>query len=220
MRGNMRHTMRQHIEAADFVILIGTPLLKKKTTQDRLLLLPYFDFKLVPDTGNIIALVESRNFYAIYYFEEGILKETITAPLDLKIIPWQSRANHVQEARISQKTNELLESIFDRLKSREHHFVSNVQFELGVITDHMNLDSKILIPLIFKGDHQSAFPSVIQHNLIRDLRSEDHYYTQMSTLMNPPGIIVAIWPSLIRNAEYIQLANQLHKDLRAEDHKS
>lgn len=215
--GEMREQMSRNIENADFVMLIGTPRLNQRATRDRLFLLPYMDKQLLPTDGNIIALVESPNFYAVYYIENGEIQEIITLPLDLSSIPWMDRSSNqggVKEACISRKTNALMEDLFIRLKSRKFNTVSNVQFELGITIDKVHRNSKTLMPIIFKGNTETSFPAVIQNNLIRDIKDESTYYMQMSTLTNPLGIIAAICPQLIKDHRYVELVNRFERSMR------
>lgn len=218
MQGNMRQTMKQNLDAADFVMVIGTPSFKKKALQDRLSLVPYFDPRSIPQKGNHVIMVELRDAYVAYYLEEGEIKDIITMPLaqaeQLSELLWISKPNAVKEASLSEKTNDFLEFVFARLKARPIKRVSNVQFELGIALDRAQKNSKMLIPLIIKGDHAESFPKVMQNNFIRDFRSEDHYYLQMSSLSNPLGILPVICPELMRNRDYANLLNDFKKAMK------
>ena len=218
MHGNLRQTMKQNLDAADFLIVIGTPCFKKKALLDHLSLVPYFDPRSIPQKGNHVIMVELRDAYVAYYLEEGQIKDIITVPLaqvvELSELPWISKHHAVKEACISERTNDFLEFIFARLKARPIKHVSNVQFELGIALDRAQKNSKMLIPLIVKGDHAESFPKVIQNNLIRDFRSEGHYYLQMSSLSNPLGILPVICPELMRNRHYANLLNDFKKAMK------
>ncbi len=218
MQGNMRQTMKQNLDTADFVMVIGTPCFKKKALQDRLSLVPYFDPRSIPQKGNHVIMVELRDAYAVYYLEEGEMKDIITIPLaqavELSELLWISKPNAVKEASLSERTNDFLEFVFARLKARSIKRVSNVQFELGIALDRAQKNSKMLIPLIVKGDHTESFPKVMQNNLIRDFRSENHYYLQMSSLSSPLGILPAICPELMRNRDYANLLFDFKKAMK------
>lgn len=218
MQGNMRQTMKQNLDAADFVIVIGTPCFKKKALQDHLSLVPYFDPRSIPQKGNHVIMVELRDAYVAYYLEEGEIKDIITIPLaqaaPLSELLWISKPNAIKEASLSEKTNDFLEFFFARLRARPIKRVSNVQFELGIALDRAQKNSKMLIPLIAKGDHTESFPKVMQNNLIRDFRSEDHYYLQMSSLSNPLGILPAICPELMRNRDYANVLNDFKRAMK------
>ncbi len=218
MQGNMRQTMKQNLDAADFVIVIGTPCFKKKALQDHLSLVPYFDPRSIPQKGNHVIMVELRDAYVAYYLEAGEMKDIITISLaqasELSELSWISKPNAVKEASLSEKTNNFLEFVFARLKARPIKRVSNVQFELGIALDRAQKNSKMLIPLIAKGDYTESFPKVMQNNLMRDFRSEDHYYLQMSSLSNPLGILPAICPALMRNRDYANLLNDFKRAMK------
>ncbi len=218
MQGNMRQTMKQNLEAADFVIVIGTPCFKKKALQDHLSVVPYFDPRSIPQKGNHLIMVELREAYVAYYLEEGEVKDIITIPLaqaaELLELSWIAKPNAVKEATLSERTNDFLEILFAKLKARPIKRVSNVQFELGIALDRAQKNSKMLIPLIIKGDHTESFPKVMQNNFIRDFRSEDHYYLQMSSLSSPLGILPVICPELMRNRDYANLLNDFKKAMK------
>lgn len=214
LQGNYREAMHSGIDRADFVILIGTPRLNMRGNRDRLFMLPYFDSRLIPKEGNVLALVESPDFYAVYYLEEGKLKEIKTMSLKLENILWIDQQNGIKEAYLGKKTNDLLEFLFNRLETREFKSISNIQYEIGISIDKVHKSPKSLIPLIFKGDYYSSFPTIIQNNLIRDISNENNYYIQMSTLTNPLGIIAALCPQLIRDHRYINLVDKFEKSFK------
>ena len=215
MQGHMRQTMKQHLDAADFVIVIGTPRLKKRAAQDRLFLAPYFDPKAIPKTGNQLVLVEGRDAYALYYLEEAQLKEIITLPFSqlefLSHISWNQKGNMLREAPLSAHSNQVLEFLLTRLKHRSPKRVSNVQFELGIALDRAERNSKMLIPLMLQGSYAESFPKVMHNNLVRSLDQDEQYYAQMSSLSNPLGIMVTICPELMRNREYAALLSDFRK---------
>lgn len=222
LQGDVRENIKYNLEHSDFVILIGTPRLNERAIRDRLFVMPYFDISLIPKKGNVVALVESTDFYAVYYLEEGNLKEIITLNLDLKDIPWIDRTsgrNGIKEAYISHTTNLMLEDLFKRLKSRKYKTVSNIQFELGITIDKVHKNPKTLIPLLLNGDYNSSFPTIIQNNLIRNIKTENEYYMQMSALTNPLGIIAALSPTLIRDYRYLNLVNNLEMEMRFKKRK-
>jgi hypothetical protein len=215
MQGNIRKTMKKNLEAADFVMVIGTPRLKERSRQDKLFLAPYFDPESIPKMGNAVLLVEGRDCYAVYYLEKAQLKEIITVPIghlaERLDLPWIQKAHALKEGALSEKTNEILEYCFARLKHRGYKFVSNVQFELGIALDKAESDQKALIPLIVKGEHSQSFPGAMHNILIRALGEGDPYYQQLSSLSNPLGIIPTLFPELLRNPDYENLVKAFKK---------
>lgn len=214
MHGDMRQTMKQNLEDSDFIILIGTPRLKKKCSLDRLMLLPYFDPSFVQNAHNIVALVSHQDDYIVYYTEAGAIKEIFTVPmssLDISKIDWFRRDSLIEEGYLGEKTNRFLEEIFKKIKSREHKFVSNVQFEFGIALDKSIKNPASLMPLLFKGNIIDSFPLIIENSFVRDFRNEDDYNNQMMSLTNPLGVIGGICPSITRNEDYMNIVKEFKR---------
>lgn len=211
LSGNIRESMKTNINKSNIIFVIGTQTFKKKSTNDRLFLLPYYHEKIIPSQGTIVALVAAPDFYTTYYIEDGKTKEVIMSKIDISDIKWLDTENSIKEAQPSESTNAMLEKIFHRLESRKYKDVTNVQYEMGVYMDNLNNSKNTLMPIIFEGSIEKSFPSVMKNFLIRNIRKQPDYYYQMMALTNPLGIIPTIFPELIRNYEYVKLVNDMEK---------
>lgn len=213
LSGDIRHGIKSSLNESDFVFIIGTPRLKERSISDRLFYLPYFDPRLIPSVGNVISIVKEPNFFAIYYMENGELKDIITLILDISKVKWTEKENGIREAEIGSSTNDLLEELFLKIPSRKNKLVTNIQFELGLSIDKHRKTSKTIVPLLISGTINESFPLIIQGSLIREIKTNYSYYCQMAALSNPLGIIATIFPELLKDHEYIEIVEKFEKSI-------
>ncbi len=203
MNGNMRECMRR-IEKKDFILLIGNPRFKERAEQDVLYILPRLEARpLLPTRGNAVVLIEGEDW--IYFMENGEWlgeDKRLNQRIDCKGVEWVQEPGY-KRAKTSQLVNSILEDTIAQVSTRN---ITNVAFEFGLALDKVKNSAQALLPLLYQGEVNSAFPKDVAQNLIRDFRGIEQYFNNFASV-SPMGLIQAVCPALQRDADYQKLAS-------------
>jgi HEAT repeat protein len=79
------------------------------------------------------------------------------------------------------------------LKQHLENPATNIALEWHYIQAKCQTNPKALIPLLFAGDFDTAFPPGVKQFLIRDFRNREDYYQRMTQLVDPLGLIPSLY---------------------------
>ena len=179
-----------------------------------------------------IVLVENttKTTRKLYFVEKGkvlyqLTKETsekVLSQIDFDKIEWKEavQGGTIQIAEINVEANKIIDDakksvdatlMLEDGKTFKETFgtsITNVAFEFGLTLEKGKSNPSSLVPLLYKGEHNTSFPLPILANaLIRSMsmKEQKDYYHLLVGLSNPLGIIPAIYSTLKDNKRYKEL---------------
>lgn len=106
----------------------------------------------------------------------------------------------------------------ERLKLRAQDVSTNVGKEWVAIEQRIQQNSSVVIPLLYQGKFETAFPPKIDKNLIRDCTQDDYHIVMAQ--MQPMGLIRALFgiyldgPNQQLELDYQRIWNKLEADFK------
>jgi len=98
---------------------------------------------------------------------------------------------------------------------------THAAYEFTLIRAKNENNPNVLIPLLYAGEFNTAFPGEISKiDLIRDIRNEKFYWKMMVGLVNPIGLVPSLFSALRKDHDYKSLLEGFEAKLQIFKHEA